>query len=425
MKKTLQEQFKNRKIKKPNKLLAKIVIWAFSCISKKRGVSFVYENDYKELENKQVIYLCQHKSLDDFYYVFAGMKRTDVHVLCGMQNVFQKYFYTLLKHLGVIAKYLYQPDMLAIKQMRQVVDFGGSLAIFPEGIQSTSGSTHPINPTTFKYVFKQGLPVVLVSLKGSYFTRTRYSKDVKKGKITVTFSKLFGVEDFKNYSQEELYNRLIERFSYNEFLEFSGEKVEFIGKKPNIDGLDNIIYKCPECLAEGAFKIDSDQMYCTRCGFKVKMNNCYELLPISKNLPFKNTDEWYKWQRSVIKNEILSNDFLLNAKVKIATVNPYKITDNYSLLYIGEGVLTLTNKGLTYVGTRNGENVTLFFEPNSLYSLSMSLSYEFDFYYKNEYFNFKLLENEKLMAKWTIASEEIHNLYDEKWKKVSDEVYKC
>ena len=83
------------------------------------------------------------------------MKRTDVHVLCGMQNVFQKYFYTLLKHLGVIAKYLYQPDMLAIKQMRQVVDFGGSLAIFPEGIQSTSGSTHPINPTTFKYVFKQ------------------------------------------------------------------------------------------------------------------------------------------------------------------------------------------------------------------------------------------------------------------------------
>jgi hypothetical protein len=155
------------------------------------------------------------------------------------------------------------------------------------------------------------------------------------------------------------------------------------------------------------------------------MNNYYELLPENKTLPFANVDAWYKWQRSQAKVEILKDGFYLSAKVKLATVNPYKITDNYSLLYIGEGVITLTKDGLLYKGTKNGETVELFFEAKALFSLSMSLSYDFDFYYKNEYFNFKLLENEKLMAKWTICAEEIHYLYDEKWQQASDEVYKC
>jgi hypothetical protein len=55
----------------------------------------------------------------------------------------------------------------------------------------------------------------------------------------------------------------------------------------------------------------------------------------------------------------------------------------------------------------------------------MSLQYDLDLYYKSSYYNFKLLENEKQVAKWMVAAEEIHNLYDPTWKKVSDEVYNC
>jgi 1-acyl-sn-glycerol-3-phosphate acyltransferase len=423
MKKSLQEKFKNRKIKKPNKFLASIIVKIFCKISKKQNVSFVYEDSYNELSKKQVIYLCQHKSANDYLYVFAGIKRTDIHVLCGLQNVFQKYFYTILKHLGVIGKYLYQPDVGATKQILQSLKLNDSIVIFPEGIQSTSGSTHPINPATIKLLCKLKLPVVLVKIKGSYFTKPRYTKDLKTGKITVTYSKLFDTQDFNKFTKEEIYNKLLEQFKYNEFEEFSNEKVEFIGKKPNIDGLDNIIYKCPNCNDEANFSIENDKMTCKGCGFKIKMDNYYDIFPVENNLPFKNIDEWFKWQRKEIRNEVKNDNFNLNAKVKLATINPKKITNNYSLLYIGEGVITLTNKGLKYLGTRNGENVELFFDAKSLFSLSISLNYEFDFYYTNEYFNFKLLDNEKLMTKWMLATEEIHNLYDSEWEKASCEVY--
>ncbi len=423
MGKDLHTEFKNRKIKKPNKFLAKIVCFAFRNISKKRNVSFVYENDYLQIKDKQIVYLCQHRSRDDYFYVFSGINRTDVHVLCGYQNIFEKFVYTLLKKLGVIAKFLYQPDMQATKQILQAVKLGGSIVIFPEGIQATSGSTHPINPATIKLLKKLKLPVALVSLKGSYFTRTRYSTDVKKGKITVKLSKLFDSKDFDCQTEEQLNRTLLSKFKYNEFEEFDGEKVEFIGKLPNISGLDNIIYTCPHCKGENCFSIEGEVMSCLSCGFKVRMDNYYDIFAVNKSLPFCNVDEWYKWQRMVVREQVKDDNFIISSMVKINTINTKKITENHSLLYMGEGLLTLTNKGLIYKGTKNGEEVELFFEPKSVFSLTISLDYDLDLYYKNEYYNFKLLENEKLMTKWMLASEEIHNLYDDVWKSASDEVY--
>ena len=423
MEKDYHKEFKNRKIKKPNAFIAHVVRLAFKIISKKRNVKFVYTDEYKKMEKSQAIYLCQHKSNLDYIYLFAGIKNLNIHVLCGYQNVFCKSRYGLLKRLGVIAKMLYQPDVQATMQMLQAIKRGGSLVIFPEGIQSTSGSTHPINPATKNFIKKAGLPVVLVTFKGNYFARTRYSSDVKKGQITVTFDKLFDAETCKNLSKEQLHSALLERFKYNEFEEFKDNKVAFRGKLPNIHGLDNIIYKCPNCNSEFVFNVENDTMTCSHCGFSIKMDCYYDISSCNYNLPFNNIDEWYKWQRKEVAKEILSDDFKLTTKVKIGRINVKKLDNNYSLLYYGEGSLTLTNKGLYYDGLADGKEVNMFFEPEQVYSLSMSLDYDLDMYYKNEYYNFKLLENQKHMVKWLLASEEIHNLYDATWKEVSDEVY--
>lgn len=423
MERNYHKEFKNRKIKKPNPIIARIVHFAFKKISKKRNVEFVYSDEFLKMKNSQAIYLCQHKSKLDYIYFFAGIKNLNVNVLCGYQNVFHKSIYKLLKHLGVIAKMLYQPDAQSVKQMFQSVKGGGSLAIFPEGIQSTSGSTHPINPATASFIKKFALPVVLVTFKGTYFSRTRYSEDLKKGKITVQFDKLFSSEDCKNLSVDELHNNLLESFKYNEFEEFKDEKVAFLGKKPNIYGLDNIIFKCPNCNSCYTFSTSGDTMTCSCCSFSVKMDEYYNISSVNGNLPFNNIDEWYKWQRNVISKKIVSDTFKLSTKVRISTINVKKLDNNYSLLSHGEGVLTLTNKGLTYVGLYDGEEVNMFFDPKQVYSLTMSLKHDLDLYYKNDYFNFKLLQDEKQVAKWMISAEEIHNLYDPNWKKVSSEVY--
>lgn len=421
--KNLHTKFKNRKIKSPNRLIAFIVQMVLKHISKKHNTKFIYDKSYLEIADKQMLLLCQHKSCNDYIYVFAGLKKRNVHILCGYQNVFQKGVYHILKSLGVIAKMLYQPDIQATRQIFQAVKLGNSIAVFPEGIQSTSGSTHPINPATIKLLMKLKLPVALVTLKGTYFSKPRYSKDLKTGEITVKFSKLFDSKDFETYSQNEIYNRLLKEFQYNEFEEHRNHKVAFRGKKPNIYGLDNIIYKCPHCLSEHKFSIQSDVMLCTECGFSVSMDEYYDIHQKEKKLSFKNIDEWYKWQRVCVAKEVAQDEFQMSVPVIFRTINTQKLTSNYSLKEIGKGTLTISNKGLKYTGTQNGSDAELLFDARFVYSLSMSLQYDLDLYYKDNYYNFLLTENQKTVVKWMLAAEEVHNLYDEKWGNASKEVY--
>jgi hypothetical protein len=295
--------------------------------------------------------------------------------------------------------------------------------IFPEGIQSTSGSTHPINPATMKLLFKLKLPVALVTLKGAYFTRPRYTSDTKKGKITAHYTKLFAPEDFENCSSQELYERLMEAFRHNEFAEHAENPIPFRGKKPNIDGLDNIIYKCPQCSQEHRLVIEGDTMRCTECGFAIRMDECYRISSVQGELPFRDIDQWYKWQRQQVAQDILREDFSLTTPVKIGRIDTKRLNSNYSLEYYGEGTLTLTGNGLTYRGTCDGEEREIVMHPKQVYSLSISLAYELDLYYDCKYYNFKLLDNPKHMTKWMLAAEEIHNLHDPAWQKASKEVY--
>ena len=421
--KDLHKEFVYRKIKRPNRFLAFFIQNAFRVICKTRNVRFTYDKEYLDMQGKQMLVLCQHRSRMDYIYLYAGVKHTNYNILCGYQNVFQPVIYTLFKHLGVIAKMLYQPDAHATLQLLRAAKNGSSLVIFPEGIQSTSGSAHPINPATMKLLVKLKLPVALMTLKGAYFTRPRYTSDVKKGKITAHFSKLFDPEDFQNFSSAELYDRLLNAFTYNEFTDHRDAPVAFRGKKPNIDGLDNIIYKCPQCHREHQLQVEGDTMRCTACGFAVRMDQCFRLIPVSGTLPFQNHDQWYKWQRRQVASEVVSDGFSMSIRVQIGRINVQKLGPNYSVQHYGEGLLTITNKGLTYRGTCDGEETELFFHAKQVFSLSMSLQYDMDLYYDGKYYNFKLLENHKHMVKWMLAAEEIHNLHDPVWQKASKEVY--
>ena len=87
------------------------------------------------------------------------------------------------------------------------------------------------------------------------------------------------------------------------------------------------------------------------------------------------------------------------------------------------GMATLTNKGLVFEGALNDKNVDFSFDAKSIYSLTLSTKGYLEFYCNNEYFMIIPDQPTRCLAKWTLASEEIHNLYDEKWKAACADVY--
>ena len=116
---------------------------------------------------------------------------------------------------------------------------------------------------------------------------------------------------------------------------------------------------------------------------------------------FTNFAEWYEWQREAYRNEIIANpDFALTAKVELKNNSK----NGKTLLYTaGQGVCTLNREGLTYVGTRDGEEITKHFPMSDIYRLLFGAGEDFEIYEGKEIYYF-VPEEKRSCVDWYIVS---------------------
>lgn len=423
-KKTLKGKLVNRKIKKPNPILMTVCMWVLGILNKRYKVKFSYDYEPKSLGKQPTILLSSHASRLEFVYTLYGFKRKNINMVCGYQNILKKGIFPLFIRLGVISKYLYQPDIICVKNMLGVLKRNGTVGIFPEGIQSTSGSTHPINPATAKLIKQSKANVVVATSKGAYLATNRYSADRKKGYIGIEYSLLFTPEMLEALSEEEIYRLLLEKISYNDFAFNKEAHNKYIGKKPNAYGIDKILYKCPECKDEYTLRVENDTVVCRHCGFSVRVDEYYALADAKLGVAPADIDAWYKWQRRCVAKELQDDGFEMTLRGSLCNLKIDKLRKSPKdrrILSVGEA--KLTKKGLSFNGISEGENANFEFDAKSVYSLTFSTKGFLEFYYKNEYYMIVPEEKEQCLIKWTLASEEIHNLYDEKWRLACSDVY--
>ena len=425
MKKDLKTKLINRKVEKPNQLIMSIGMWVLGIINKKiYKVDFSYDYDPRSLDDQPTILLSSHASRLEFIYSIYGFGRKDINVVCGYQNILQKGLYPIFLKLGVISKYLYQPDFMCVKNMLRVLKRKGAIGLFPEGIQSTSGSIHPINPATTHFIKSSKANIVVCTTKGAYLATNRYSSDRKKGYIGISYSLLFTPEMLAELSEEQIYDMLLQKISYNDFEFNKIARHKYVGKKPNAFGINKILYKCPECNKEHCLSVENDTVICKECGFRVRINEYYDLVDANGNpYPF-NIDQWYKWQRRCVAEQIKDDSFEMSLNGSLCTLKTdrlRKAPKDRKTLAVGKA--TLTNRGLVFTGMLDGESVNFEFNAKSLYSLTFSTQGFLEFYHNNDYLILVPDKTDKCLIKWTLATEEIHTLYDEKWRSACADVY--
>ena len=135
MKTDLKTELISRKVKKPDPFLASIVVWVLGIINRSYKVKFSYDYDPNSIKKQPTILLSSHASRLEFIYTVYGFKRRDINIVCGHQNILQKGVYHIMLRLGVISKYLYQPDLACVKNMLRVLKRNGAIGLFPEGIR--------------------------------------------------------------------------------------------------------------------------------------------------------------------------------------------------------------------------------------------------------------------------------------------------
>lgn len=377
----------------------------------KRPARFHYDFDRREMKGRQVLILAQHASRDDPYYVNAGYDFVQPNAVMSLKNVLIPVMYRLLLADGVVLKSLFEPDIKAMRHMMRLHKKDASFLLFPEGVQSADGTTQPLHPATARLIKKLAMDTVLCTSHGAYLCNPRFDTNKRRGRLEYSFEMLFRKEELQEMTEEELYSRLLEKFRYNDFAWNREKQFRYKGRLPLANGIDNLLFACPRCGKQFSMHVDGNRLLCS-CGSAVTIDDRYNLITDGGNdFPFRGIDEWYRWQRTVIEEEVSNDGFLLQGDAEFRTLN----TDNLMkgrFTPAGEGRIELDCDHFRYIGTKNGEEVELEFDISRMPCASVTKAMANEFYYDGVYHQFAIKDGPGHAVKLMMAVEVLHDKTD-------------
>ena len=371
---------------------------------------FTYGFDKRSVKGRQVLILAQHASRNDPYYVNAGYPFIQPNAVMSLTNVLIPVMFRLLLADGVVLKYLFEPDIKAMRHMMRLYKKGASFLLFPEGVQSADGTTQPLHPATARLVKKLAMDTVLCTSHGAYLCNPRFDTNIRKGRIEYHYEMLFTEDELKEMTEEELYSILLEKFCYNDFAWNREKQFSYKSKVPLAHGLDNMLFICPCCGRKFSMHVEADRLICD-CGSAVTIDDRYNLIPDdSRSFPFKGIDEWCRWQRRMIEEEVSIEDFRMNEEADYLLLNMDDLKNRF--IPAGTGRIELDRTHLRYTGTRNGESVELEFDISRMPCASVTKAMANEFYYDGVYHQFALKGGPGRAFRLMMTVEVLHDMVD-------------
>ena len=192
-------------------------------------------------------------------------------------------------------------DLQAVKNCIRVAREGGTICLSPEGNRTFHGRLVYIKPGIASLAKKLGLPIAIFRIEGGYGVQPRWSDVVRRGKMRSYVSQVIEPEEFKEMTNEELHQRIIQELNVDE-----GNVSGTFHHKKNAEFLERAMYMCPWCgLSE--FESHDDVIHCKKCGRKIRHLPTKELEGIDCQFPHRFVADWYDWQYAQLnKTDLLA-----------------------------------------------------------------------------------------------------------------------
>ena len=217
---------------------------------------------------------------------------------------------TVFKLFNVIPFRRQRLDVRAIRRLKQSVNDGHSVGLFPEGARTWDGKTLKIIPSISKLIKLLRVPVYNITYNGLYLTRPRWAgKNTRRGRIDINIKQILSQEDVKNATHTELLKKIEAAMAANEFDWQRSAMIPFKGKN-RAEHIEHLLYRCPSCDAVNSLWSNGDTFTCDQCHTTYTVNE-YGFIEGSDK--FDNTADWNDWQYSRL-GEILTSDFRFEQK---------------------------------------------------------------------------------------------------------------
>ena len=366
------------------------------------GVLVRTVNKIGKLEVPSIV-LCNHGSFIDFIYAAALLRKYKPHFIVARLYFYNKLLGTLLRKVGAFPKSMFAMDMENAKNCLTVLQNHELLAMMPEARLSTAGRFEDIQGSTYSFIKKSGVNIYTVKLSGDYLADPKWGKGFRRGAVVeAELDLLYTADQVKTLSIEQLKQGIEERLFYDEF--------QWLQQRPNIhyrsqhmaEGLENILSVCPVCNRKHTITTERSKVFCECCGYLTSLNDRYGF---TENFQFANLSQWYDWQMELLKKEIAENeDYALSSRVELRLPG----NGNSLTRHGGYGICTLNRDGLTYSGTKDGENVELHFSLRRIYRLLFGAGENFEIYDGTQILYF-VPEEKRSAVDWYMASMLLHD----------------
>ncbi len=406
-------KLKPRKHKKPLKpfFILALVIRVLSFFEL-LGVGFKYKKIGMERLSKKepCLILMNHSSFIDLKIASALLFPRKYNIVMTSDGFVGKNL--LMRLVGCIPTQKFIGDSLLVRDILHCIKKNNtSVLMYPEASYSFDGTATPLPESLGKLVKKLGIPVIMIKTYGAFGYDPLYNNlQKRKVKISAEMKYLLSPEEIKVKTVAEINGDLKEEFTFDNFRwqQQNGVKIR---EKFRADCLNRVLYKCPNCLAEGETIGQGTTLTCKKCGKRYTLTEDGFMKAESGETEFSHIPDWYRWQRDCVKKEIETGEYKLEEEVDI-----YMLIDKKCVYKVGEGVLTHTKDGFSLIGCDGQLHYTQAPE------LSYSLYSDFYWYEIGDVISIgtpKVLyycipkTDKDIIAKARIAAEEIYKLINQ------------
>ena len=389
------------KYKKPNAILYRFFYIISKIVCKLKLALKIGRNETKGVKGGFIV-IANHGSSLDFMPMCVALKRR-AHFVISNAFYSSMPIKSLLNMAGVIPKNQFQTDISSMRAMKRVLDNDMPLVLYPAGLMTENGMGTPIPTATGKTIKWFQKDVYVAKSFGSYLSHPKWTKKWRRGKIFLDVYKLFSADELATLDEAQIQAKIEENLWFDEYAIQKEKKIAFNGGD-QVVGLENVLFKCPNCNEQFTFKPQGKtKLVCEDCGYTVKANKYGLFESESEKIYYDNVSEWFKWIEEETEKEILNKDFLLSANADIYMINDKK----HRFENTGKCVVSLNRQEIIIDGTIYDKEIKKIFSTKVFPTLPFKPGDSFDLQDGRDVYRIALNEGKEVI-KWIACLKAIH-----------------
>ena len=322
-----------KKVKLANKFVVGAAVNLYGKTSFRRYVKLIGGDALKKIKPPFVV-VANHASFVDVAGLMISMYPNCASFVISVTQLVQ--WPSLINSMGVLPKKQFTVDTSLIRDIKYVLSQKRPVVIYPEAKLSVVGTPNIIKPAIAKLVKMLKVPLVTVRFNGTYLHKPRWSKFKRKVPVRMDVNVAVGADEIDTITAQEIHQRIVNNLTYDDYDYQLQNNIE-IDNPHLVEGLENILYKCPNCGEEFSMLGCGNELTCTKCGHSVTQNKLGQLV----GGKFSKVTDWYAWQTHCVRDEVSDPNYRFRGVFRAEKLVGKKYAD------MGEATIVHDHDGIT------------------------------------------------------------------------------